>query len=481
MAGGVGQPLPDVVLGDFALVVAVEHVDDADPFQRYRGEVADGDVHDGAAEARGDGAEDGAGRFGGHVDYVAVDGIVQPGHQQAFGFGFGELVIRVLPDVVHAAGGQAHQEAAILAAADAGAYQVVEREGGIERHVGFILVLAQPGGHIGVAVITILVEDHHHAAHLAMDLLEVAHVDALFVPLADGLAEVDAIQNRSSEGLDAHAFLGENALALLLEVASVVLDDEVFGGIGADARAIQLAGPFAGELLFFARLEAVGAQFLLGVGQAAAQADAAGGGPDLFARGGRGGDVAFEALRRIESGGLPDIPGVVVVGDAAGGHGEIDDAGREIVSGEGEIARIAGQQAALPVGDALAGIGLVLLLGGAQDGELRVAAIDQVEIGHEAAKGLVAPLEGGVFEQDFGQRFGMRVEQFDAFAAGARHRLRLRFLHGIQHRVEQVERDHYQDSGKRVGALEFPSDSGGMAREFVRTRLRIDAIGPDIP
>src|ERR1035438_5183698 len=300
MAGGVGQPLPNVVLGDFALAVAVEHVDGADPFQRYRGELADGDVHDGAAEARGDGAEDGAGRLGGHVDHVAVDGIVQPGDQQAFGLGFGELVIRVRPDVVHAAGGQAHQEAAIFAAADAGAYQVVEREGGIECHVGFILVLAQPGGHVGVAVIAVLVEDHHDAAHLAMDLLEVAHVDALFVPLADGLAEVDAIQNRSGEGLDAHAFLGENALALLLEVASVVLDDEVLWGIGADARAIQLAGPFAGELLFLARLEAVGAQFLLGVGQAAAQADAAGVDPDLFARGARGGDVAFEAVGGVE-------------------------------------------------------------------------------------------------------------------------------------------------------------------------------------
>src|ERR1035441_400410 len=71
---------------------------------------------------------------------------------------------------------------------------------------------------------------------------------------------------------------------------------------------------------------------------------------------------------------------------------------------------VAGQQAALPVGDALAGIGLVLFFGGAQDGELGVAAINQVGIGHQPAKVLVAPLEGGVFEQNFGQRFGMRVE-----------------------------------------------------------------------
>ena len=132
------------------------------------------------------------------------------------------------------------------------------------------------------------------------------------------------------------------------------------------------------------------------------------------------------------------------------------------------------------MGDALPRIGLVLLLGGAEDGELCVAAIDQVGIGHQSAKGLVAPLERGVFEQNFGERFGMRVEQFDAFAAAARHGLRLGFLHGVQHRVEQVERDHDQDSGERIGALEFPRDPRRVARKFVRARLRVDAVRLDI-
>ncbi len=145
-----------------------------------------------------------------------------------------------------------------------------------------------------------------------------------------------------------------------------------------------------------------------------------------------------------------------------------------------EIAGVAGQQAALPVGDALTGVGFVLLLGGAENGELRVAAIDQVGIGHQAAKILVAPLKGGVFEQNFGERFGMGVEQFDAFAAGARQRLRLGFLHGVEHGVEQVERDDHQHTGERIGALQFPGDSGGVARQVVGARLGVDAVGLDI-
>src|ERR1019366_330810 len=61
--------------------------------------------------------------------------------------------------------------------------------------------------------------------------------------------------------------------------------------------------------------------------------------PDLFSGDARGGKFALDALRRIAPGGFPDVPGVIVVGNAAGGHGEIEDAGREIVGGERENAR----------------------------------------------------------------------------------------------------------------------------------------------
>src|ERR1022692_4407041 len=72
--GRSGKALPYVVPGDFALVVAIQQVYDANLFQRDRGELADGDVHDGTAQTRGDPAEDGAGRLRSHVDHVAVDG-----------------------------------------------------------------------------------------------------------------------------------------------------------------------------------------------------------------------------------------------------------------------------------------------------------------------------------------------------------------------------------------------------------------------
>ena len=180
-----------------------------------------------------------------------------PGQQQPLRFQLREFVIRVLPHVVHAARRQAHQEAAVLGAPDARPHHVVERERRIERHVRLVLVLAEPGGQVRIAVVAVLVEDHHDRSDFALDLLELPHVDAAFVPLADRLANVDAVENRGGERLDAHALLGEDALALLLQKAAVILDDQVLGRIGADAAAVELAGPFAGELLLLARLQAV--------------------------------------------------------------------------------------------------------------------------------------------------------------------------------------------------------------------------------
>ena len=73
----------------------------------------------------------------------------------------------------------------------------------------------------------------------------------------------------------------------------------------------------------------------------------------------------------------------------------------------------------------------------------------------------------------------MRVEQLDALAASAREGLDLRLLHGVEQRVEQVQRHHHEHAGQRVDAFELPGDAGGMARNLLRARLRIDAIGFD--
>ena len=104
--------------------VAVEHVDHAEFLELGRGELADRDVEDATAQARGDGAEDRARRLGRHVDHVAVNRVVEPGQQQPLRLVLGELVIRVGPDVEHAARRQRHQKAAVLGAPDARPHQM---------------------------------------------------------------------------------------------------------------------------------------------------------------------------------------------------------------------------------------------------------------------------------------------------------------------------------------------------------------------
>ena len=75
---------------------------------------------------------------------------------------------------------------------------------------------------------------------------------------------------------------------------------------------------------------------------------------------------------------------------------------------------------------------------------------------------------------------GCGLKQLDALAVRARQRLRLRLLHGVQQRVEQVERNHHQDARQRVGALQFPGDARGMPRDLLRARLRVDAVSLDV-
>src|SRR5215472_5080464 len=64
--------LPDVILGDLALIVAVEHVHDTDFFHGDRRKLTDGDIDNRAAKARGDVAKYRARRLRGHIDHVAL-------------------------------------------------------------------------------------------------------------------------------------------------------------------------------------------------------------------------------------------------------------------------------------------------------------------------------------------------------------------------------------------------------------------------
>ncbi len=161
-----------------------------------------------------DGSEDAARGLGGYVDYEAFYGIIEGGHQQALGFGFGELVVVVGPDVEEAARGEGHQQASVFGAADAGADDVVERERGIKRHVRFVLMLAQPSGQVLIVVVAVLVEDHDYGADFAGQTVGLADVDFFLMPVADGFAEVDAVEQGSGEGLDADSLFGEQRLWL---------------------------------------------------------------------------------------------------------------------------------------------------------------------------------------------------------------------------------------------------------------------------
>ena len=75
----------------------------------------------------------------------------------------------------------------------------------------------------------------------------------------------------------------------------------------------------------------------------------------------------------------------------------------------------------------------------------------------------------------------MRVEQLDTLAARAGQGLSLGLLHGVQQGVEQVERHYHQDVRQRIGALQFPGDAGGVPRDFLGARLRVNAVRLDVP
>ena len=169
-------------------------------------------------------------------------------------------------------------------------------------------MLAQPGRHVVVAAVAIVVEDHHHRPHFAVDLMQIAHEDLALVPVADGFAQVDAVEQRSGERLDRGALFRQHALALLLQKPAEILNDDVFRRIGTDAGAVQFDGPFAGNLFLLAALQAQVAHAALRARQASAQPNALGIEPDFVARNVDGLDVACGLLRGVARGRFPNVP-----------------------------------------------------------------------------------------------------------------------------------------------------------------------------
>ena len=76
------------------------------------------------------------------------------------------------------------------------------------------------------------------------------HVEPAVVgPVADRLADVDAVQQRGGEWLGPAAVGAEQALGLLGQEAAVALDDDILGGVAADRIALPAVLPLAGTRL----------------------------------------------------------------------------------------------------------------------------------------------------------------------------------------------------------------------------------------
>ena len=87
----------------------------------------------------------------------------------------------------------------------------------------------------------------------------------------------------------------------------------------------------------------------------------------------------------------------------------------------------------------------------------------------------VALFEKRILSQDFTQAFRVRIHEAQIFAAAAGG-LALRRFHGIEHGIEQIERQHHEDTPERVRALQLPGDRLRKLFRLCRTLLRIDAV-----
>src|SRR6185312_3957997 len=126
-----------------------------------------------------------------------------------------------------------------------------------------------------------------------------------------------------------------------------------------------------------------------------------------------------------------------------------------------------------------AGIDFIRLGGFTKESELRAAAIDLLSRAHRLAERFVAFLEKWILRRDFAQAIRMRIDELELFAAAA-FGLRLRRLHRIENRIEQIEGNDYENAGAGIGPLQLPRNGLRKLLDFGRARRGVETVRLDV-
>jgi hypothetical protein len=121
----------------------------------------------------------------------------------------------IFPDVVQAKGRVGEHKAAVFAFTHPRADHILAGGRGIEGHVGFLFVFAQPGkfpgilfGFVGRDIV--IIENYDHGPDFASHLHAFGNIQFARVPVADGFADINAVEHGGGEGLSAPVFFGQD-------------------------------------------------------------------------------------------------------------------------------------------------------------------------------------------------------------------------------------------------------------------------------
>ena len=215
----------------------------------------------------------------------------------------------------------------------------------------------------------------------------------------------------------------------------------------------------------------------------------------------------------VDVGHLPHLPGEIVIDDGARRDGEIKQAAKQLLLNQGQVAGVARPQPPLPVRHFFAGLAFIVPLAFGEQAKEELLAVDRMPRrarhcrrpgvllrgldetkpahfgqggrrrrlgGFAVAARLVHRLQKRHLGEHFGQTFRMQVQHADALAAHLAQRLRLRPLHGVEQRVEQIQRNHHQHARLGVDALQLPGETFGVNRQLLRARPGEHAVGFDV-